>query len=198
MILMSIIKIIFYYVKVFLMRKSEKTICIPTNDHDKRFLISKRGENEMLAIGLNPSTANEQNLDPTTKNIEAIAKFNGCDGWCIVNLYPMRMSSPEHLPIKANKTLSIKNIDFIIETLNNSKYNFIKILCCWGNFVSKRTYLKKNLNQLLLYLNNNGYELECIGLTKLGNPYHTSPLTINRLFGGIKNVTLKKFNLKLK
>ena len=44
----------------------------------------------MLAIGLNPSTANEDNLDPTSRNIQAIAQKNECDGWWLVNLYPKR------------------------------------------------------------------------------------------------------------
>ena len=56
-------------------------ICNPPDDNNKLFLLGKKGSIEMLAIGLNPSTANEDNLDPTSRNIQAIAQNNGCDGW---------------------------------------------------------------------------------------------------------------------
>jgi len=74
---------------------------------------------EMLAIGLNPSTANEDNLDPTSRNIQAIAQNNGCDGWWLVNLYPKRTSKPSNLPKKANQVIAKENIDFIKELIHN-------------------------------------------------------------------------------
>ena len=54
----------------------------------------------MMAIGLNPSKANEGKLDPTSRNIEKIANNNGCNGWWLVNLYPLRTANPKKLPIK--------------------------------------------------------------------------------------------------
>ena len=36
--------------------------CFPNNDIQKRFLLGKSGKKELLAIGLNPSTADESNL----------------------------------------------------------------------------------------------------------------------------------------
>ena len=80
----------------------DNIICIPKNDNYKRFLIGEKGEKELLAIGLNPSSANENTLDPTSKNIKAIAKNNGFDGWWIVNLYPIRTSNPKNLPKRVN------------------------------------------------------------------------------------------------
>ena len=59
------------------MKKSNEIVCFPVKDNTKRFLIGKRGQYEMLAIALNPSAANENKLDPTSKNIELIAYNNG-------------------------------------------------------------------------------------------------------------------------
>ena len=70
----------------------KKIICRPINDNNKRFLLGKNGTVEMMAIGLNPSKANEGKLDPTSRNIEKIANNNGCNGWWLVNLYPLRTS----------------------------------------------------------------------------------------------------------
>jgi hypothetical protein len=39
-----------------------KIICKPLNDRNKRFLLGNQGKVEMLAIGLNPSKANEEKL----------------------------------------------------------------------------------------------------------------------------------------
>ena len=68
------------------MMGSSNIVCLPLNDPEKRFLLGKKGTAEMLAIGLNPSRADETKLDPTSRNIERIAKNNGCDGWWFVNL----------------------------------------------------------------------------------------------------------------
>ena len=90
------------------MKKYNEIVCIPKNDTTKRFLIGKKGQHEMLAIALNPSTANEDKLDPTSKNIELIANNNGCDGWWLVNLYPERISNPNKLTHKGNIKLTKK------------------------------------------------------------------------------------------
>ena len=53
--------------------------CIPSNDAQKRFLLGKEGSNTLLVVALNPSTANEISLDPTSRNVEAIAEKFGFD-----------------------------------------------------------------------------------------------------------------------
>jgi hypothetical protein len=42
------------------MIENNKIICNPLNDNKKRFLLGKTGTVELLAIGLNPSKANEE------------------------------------------------------------------------------------------------------------------------------------------
>ena len=54
------------------MFKDNKIVCIPENDKHKRFLLGQHGTRELLAIGLNPSTANEHKLDPTSRNIRPL------------------------------------------------------------------------------------------------------------------------------
>lgn len=179
----------------------DNIICIPKNDSYKRFLIGEKGEKELLAIGLNPSSANENTLDPTSKNIKTIAKNNGFDGWWIVNLYPIRTSNPKNLPKRVNKIMNLKNIEFINEILISPHYNFSSILCCWGNFVNKRSYLSKNSLRLFINVDKLGYNCKSLGLTKEECPYHPAPMTINRFFKGVKNIRLidyKSINNKFK
>ena len=167
-------------------------ICYPVDDNNKRFLLGKNGSNEMLAIGLNPSTANEDNLDPTSRNIQAIAQNNGCDGWWLINLYSQRTPKPSNLPKKVNQVIAKENIDFIKELIHNDN-NISKILFCWGNHINDHSYLKKQADQIITTVKKIDLKPLCLGKTLTGNPLHPAPMVVNRFFGGINNVVLEKY-----
>ena len=169
-----------------------KIICVPETDKHKRFLLGKNGKSVLLAVGLNPSTANEYRLDPTSRNIETIAKLNGCDGWLIINLYPLRTSNPKKLPKRVNCKLIYENEKFISDLIQNNRFNVTKILFCWGNYLEKRSYLKKQSINILNLLENEEPIIYCLGKTRLGNPFHPSPMAINRFLGGLNKLKLKK------
>jgi hypothetical protein len=175
------------------MSNANNIICQPLNDSTKRFLLGRRGNTEMLAIGLNPSTANEDKLDPTSRNIQTISNNNSCDGWWLVNLYPKRTSKPSNLPKNINIALAKQNIDFIKEILSNDSYNIGKIVCCWGNHVSDYAYLQKQAQDIMNLVKRSGHNCLCIEMTAAGNPYHPSPMPVNRFLGGINNIKLKNY-----
>ena len=173
-----------------------KLICIPESDTTKRFLLGQHGKKGLLAIGLNPSTANEQRLDPTSRNIKTIAQNNGFDGWWITNLYPHRTPKPSKLPKTANLNLAKENLDFIKKTISNPSNYIACILCCWGNNIEYRDYLKRYADQLLDDLNHLHKPTKCIGFTLKGNPYHPAPMGVNRFLGGINNIKLQPYQIK--
>tara|TARA_A100001011_G_scaffold315443_1_gene334098 strand:+ start:9089 stop:9619 length:531 start_codon:yes stop_codon:yes gene_type:complete len=175
------------------MKYSNKIICEPLNDSKKRFLLGKNGTSEMLAIGLNPSNANEKRLDPTSRNIEKIAKKNGCNGWWLVNLYPIRTPNPRNLPKKPNLNLAEQNFRFILEILKNPKFNVTKVLCCWGNHIDDRLYLKLQASKILEFAKEKKIVLYCLGKTKLGNPFHPSPMTVNSFLGGMDRLRISQY-----
>ena len=152
--------------------------------------MGKKGTKELLAIALNPSTANESKLDSTSRNIETIAYMNNCDGWWLINLYPMRSSKPKFLPKKANEKLAKENYLFIKNMTCNLSFHFSKILCCWGNKVDLHLYLKKYGIEIIKLLEKLQIPIKYLGTTKNGNPTHPSPMATNIIFGGIKNITL--------
>ena len=84
-------------------------ICIPEHDTTIRFVLARPGRRNIMAIGLNPSTANSERLDPTSRNIEQIAVQHGYDGWFLVNLYPKRCPKPKDLPKRQRTALSLAN-----------------------------------------------------------------------------------------
>ena len=175
------------------MNNERNILCIPKNDTEKRFLLGKSGSSVLLAIGLNPSTANEEKLDPTSRNVQAIANNNGCDGWLLINLYPQRTSKPCNLPKKSMTALSDENINFIRGLIENPSNNFKKVLCCWGDHVEKHTYLNNQAIEIMSVIEELNLSFQCIGVTKSGNPFHPSPMPVNRFLGGINNITLKSF-----
>ena len=168
-------------------------LCNPLEDSKKRFLLGKKGRSTLLAIALNPSTANENTLDPTSRNIEKIAAKSGCDGWWLVNLYPLRTTNPKNLPFKADPKIAKQNLQFIESLFKNPDYRIHKVLCCWGNHVDDHSYLNDELEKILTVIRK--YPIPCyiLGHTKLGNPYHPSPMAINRFLGGLNKISLKQF-----
>lgn len=175
------------------MRSVSDIICIPVDDPTKRFLLGKSGKAELLAIGLNPSTANEKKLDPTSRNIQSIANNNGCDGWWLVNLHPKRTSKPSNLPKKPDISLLQENHDFIEGMVKDSSYNVAKVLCCWGDNIRRQNYLQTQASEIIKVIEELNIPFQCIGTTKSGNPFHPAPMPVNRFLGGINQITLKSF-----
>ncbi len=171
-------------------------LCKPLADKNKRFLLGKEGHSTLLAIALNPSTANENKLDPTSRNIEKIALKSGCDGWWLINLYPLRTTNPKKLPSNPDPKIAKQNLLFIRSVLKNPDYRIQKVLCCWGNHVRDHSYLKEELEKILSLIKK--YSIPCysLGITKSGHPYHPSPMVVNRFLGGMNQIILKKFPLK--
>ena len=176
---------------------NNKIICIPKNDNHKRFLLGQHGTRELLAIGLNPSSANEHKLDPTSRNIKIIANNNDYDGWWLTNLYAFRTPKPNLLPLKADIKLGKENIDFIKNILNDKSFNTSTVLLCWGNNIDRHDYLRGYATELLNYLVEINMNSLCIGLTAKNNPFHPAPIGVNRFLGGINNIKLQPYKTKI-
>jgi len=185
-----LINIKFEYGSINMSTTYTKIKCKPLNDRNKRFLLGKQGKVELLAIGLNPSKANEEKLDPTSRNIEKIANNNGCDGWWLINLYPKRTSKPINLPKTPDSNLTHQNLIFIKNLLKDPKFKIIKILCCWGNHIDDHLYLKLQAVKILDSIKEYNLSLYCIGNTNSGNPFHPAPMPVNRFLGGIDQIKL--------
>ncbi|PIE84836.1 hypothetical protein CSA08_05130 [Candidatus Gracilibacteria bacterium] len=114
-------------------------------DKENRFLLASKFnellKNPLMCIGLNPSTADENDDDQTTKRIRKIAENQKCDGWIMLNLYPKKSTDPENLKNEEfNEEISKKNIEIIRE--NISKYKESPILLCWGENATMEVFKK--------------------------------------------------------
>lgn len=150
--------------------------CNPPKDERLRYVLATNGaKTPLICIGINPSTADRDGLDPTTKKLTNIAENNNFDGWIMLNIYPLRKTRPSDLS-KENDELQEsekeENKNHINEIINN-KYPDVPILCAWGTNITKRTYFKTYFK--LLYenvLKNNTSRLKCLGYTNKKHPKH--------------------------
>lgn len=173
-------------------------LCHPENDPNLRYLLAKKGENNLLVVGLNPSTATAENLDPTSRNIDLIARDHGYDGWVLVNLYPVRRPNPADLPIKEEKEIYWYNIHLIKYLLDRDQFRVKDVWLAWGDAVDSfnHPYLKQAAGYLYRKLLVHDLNYYSIGRTRKANPRHPSPQSINCHLGGREEAELLKFDFK--
>ena len=176
-------------------KRSKCYISIASDDNSLRFVLGKPGKSSLLAVGLNPSSADEKRLDPTTRIIERIAKNHGCDGWYIINLYPLRCAKPADLPRRKSVEHFSQNIRFVDAFLRENMESVGKVCLGWGNHIGTLSYLQKAAIEIQDLLMNHTSEFCCIGITKDGNPMHPSPLSVNTRYGGASFVKLREYIL---
>ena len=64
----------------------EKWIYAPNFYSEYRYILGTRGKKPLICIGINPSTAEPENLDNTLKSVERIALGNGFDSFIMFNV----------------------------------------------------------------------------------------------------------------
>jgi hypothetical protein len=177
-------------------RDLKEIICIPEKDAKKRFVLGQKGEKNLLVIALNPSTANEEGLDATSKNVARLAERYGCDGWLMANLSPMRTSKPENLPTTQDQAIFDESLIEIIAILQG-KYGAVdKVLLSWGNNIANRPYLAHNAEQIMDAVTSSDIRIYALRLTGAGHPYHCGPRAVNRFLGGIEKAEMHLWGSK--
>lgn len=169
-----------------------KLFCIPEGNKSKRFLIGEIGTNNILCIGINPNTADEKNMDPTSSNIKRITSENGYDGWMLANLYPKRNSKAENLEPEPDLDLISENVK-VIETFI-LKNNITDVWIAWGNDIQKRKYFKESAIKLLEIFLNQKINIYVIRVNSSGNPTHPGAYNINKFFKGVSPIKFIDFD----
>jgi len=63
-------------------------IYVNNDDNSIRYALGTKGKKTLFCFGINPSTAEPNNLDNTLKKVQKIALNNGYDSWLMLNVYP--------------------------------------------------------------------------------------------------------------
>ena len=125
--------------------------------------------NQCLLIGLNPSFADEEKSDHTiTVEIEFCRRW-GFDSFIKLNLFDWISTDPEKLAIIENPEGDPSNILEIGRRAGRAG----KIVACWGD----GGLLNHRASYVRAVLEEHRAKLFCLGLTKKGQPRHTSRLS---------------------
>jgi len=112
-----------------------------------------------MFIGLNPSTADETQDDPTLIRCINFAKAWGYGGVCMANLFAYRTASPSEMK-KQQSPIGKENDKWITELTNKAGI----VIAAWGN---DGAYLNRS-KQVKMHIKN----LHYLKLNKSGEPAH--------------------------
>ena len=148
-----------------------KWLYAPNFYSEYRYILGTRGKNPLICIGINPSTAEPDNLDNTLKSVERIALGNGFDSFIMFNVYAQRATSPDDMERECNPLLHAENLEAFRYVLSISEKP--AIWAAWGAIIEKRNYLPDCVRDMLEAGREHGAEWFCAGaVTKKGHPHH--------------------------
>ena len=149
----------------------QKWIYAPNFYSEYRYILGTRGENPLICIGINPSTAQPDDLDNTLKSVERIALGNGYDSFIMFNVYAQRATDPNAMEKQCNPALHRENLEAFRYVLSISKAP--AVWAAWGTIIEKRDYLPKCLEDFLNLGREFGAKWFCAGkCSKKGHPHH--------------------------
>ena len=164
----------------------EKWLYAPNFYSEYRYILGTRGKNPLICIGINPSTAEPDNLDNTLKSVERIALGNGFDSFIMFNVYAQRATSPDDMEKTCNLLLHKENLEAFRYVLSISEKP--AIWAAWGAIIEKRKYLPECVRDMVAAGQEYGATWHCAGaITKKGHPHH--PLYLR------KDEQLKPFDI---
>jgi len=128
----------------------------------------------MLVVGHNPSTADSEREDPTTRRWAHFARAWGHGGYIAVNLYPYRATDVDRLyhwrdgymessEVDVGIAMS-RNLDVVHEMAERCE----RVVACWGDLAREPGWVDAIVRRLRSARPN----LHCFGYTKGGAPKH--------------------------
>jgi len=149
----------------------EKWLYVPNSYSEYRYILGTRGANPLICIGINPSTAAPEALDPTLKSVERIAHANGYDSFLMFNVYAQRATRPDDMEKTLNPLLHEENRKAFRYLLSLSPAP--AVWAAWGNIIEKRDYLTDCMRDFLADGKAVGARWFTAGpLLKSGHPHH--------------------------
>lgn len=143
---------------------SEKN-AIFSEDRKYRYALWRVWDSEkpkVMFIGLNPSTANENENDPTIRRVVRFAKDWGYGGVYMMNLFPIVSTDPSILTEFESSDCSedLENMTHLLEVKRKCQH----IVFAWGNF--------KEAIQRAKSVSGYFKDATCLGINKNGTPKH--------------------------
>lgn len=137
--------------------------CVFSPCHKYRYTLEcrwGRGRPAMW-IGLNPSTADTQKLDPTLRRIREFTKKFGFSAFVMTNLFAWRATVPTDMMMAA-EPVGKDNDEMLLQTADKAGV----VIAAWGTDGCFRGR-DESVSRLL-----HRYQLNCVEITKHGHPRH--------------------------
>ena len=165
----------------------KKWLYCPNFYSEYRYILGTRGNNPLICIGINPSTAKPDDLDNTLKSVERIALGNGYDSFLMFNVYAHRATNPDTMVKQCNSLLHQENLKAFRYVLGLSSHP--AVWAAWGTIIEKRPYLPACVWDMVKAGQAAGAQWYCAGaISKKGHPHH--PLYLR------KDEKLKPFDIE--
>ena len=153
---------------------SQKWLYVPDFYTEYRYILGTRGQNPLICIGVNPSTAAPDDLDNTLKSVSRIAEGNGFDSWIMFNVYAQRATRPEDMDRELNQALHRANMaafEYILQ--NVAKGLRPAVWAAWGTIIEKRPYLPGCVRDMVALGRRYDARWLCAGKRSAkGHPHH--------------------------
>jgi hypothetical protein len=112
-------------------------------------------------VMLNPSTADEFELDPTCRRVDGFTRRWGYGGWYVGNIFALRSTDPREL-YRHQEPVGPDNDRAILEMATESQI----VIAAWGNH---GRYQGRGRQMMKLLA---GHDVHVLGKTKGGDPRH--------------------------
>ncbi len=149
----------------------EQWLYAPNFYSEYRYILGTRGENPLICVGINPSTARPDALDNTLKSVQRIAQGNGFDSFLMFNVYAQRATRPDDMERRCNPALHRENMEALRHLLSIGKKP--AVWAAWGAIIEKRKYLPQCVAEMLSISRAYDAQWYCAGpISKRGHPHH--------------------------
>ena len=143
---------------------------VPPYYTEYRYILGTRGENPLICIGINPSTAQPGDLDNTLKSVERIALGNGYDSFTMFNVYPQRATDPNDMDKTPDRALCDENLLWLRAVLAETEPT---MWAAWGTLIEKRDYLPGLMREMVALTRERDIPWVTFGKrSKKGHPHH--------------------------
>jgi hypothetical protein len=112
-------------------------------------------------VGLNPSVANEDHLDPTLRRIKSFTTSFGYHRFIMLNLFALVSTDPKNMLLHPDP-IGPENDAHILRVCSDAKL----VVACWGSLGRHMKRDEKVLDVL------SGIKLSCLGVTGNSSPMH--------------------------
>lgn len=153
---------------------TEKWLYVPDFYTEYRYILGTKGDNPLICIGINPSTAEPDNLDNTLKSVSRIAEGNGFDSFIMFNVYAQRATRPDDMDKTVNEGLHRANMEAFRYILSHVKPGIRPaVWAAWGTIIEKRPYLPACVREMVEIGEEYNAQWLCAGRrSNKGHPHH--------------------------